>query len=214
MTTSSINFLQGTSARRQLSYDACKKIERFILVPILKERKLKPFHPLVRSIPTRIVNKQIVCLRDLEKILLWLAPVSPNLPIVCLLNLPIFLLPSSFAYCCLGSPTSAFSMCRPFPILLLSQPSSFSNPPNFFFSPPFPTLYLAQSSSAPNPGPSPTLLSPILLFLLAFWLKLIKSPASEFLGVSVFVSRLLRVYHPVSSHFGFSSQRPGSTTPR
>jgi hypothetical protein len=36
---------------------------------------LKPFHPLVRSVPQRIINKQIVCLRDLEKTLLWLAPV-------------------------------------------------------------------------------------------------------------------------------------------
>ena len=47
-----------------------------MLLPILKEPKLKPFHPLVKSIPARIVNKQIVCLRDLEKTLLWLAPVS------------------------------------------------------------------------------------------------------------------------------------------
>ncbi|CEJ57381.1 hypothetical protein PMG11_06075 [Penicillium brasilianum] len=74
ITKSASDILQGTSPRRQLSYAACKKIERFILVPILKEPKLKPFHPLVRSIPTRIVNKQVVCLRDLEKILLWLAP--------------------------------------------------------------------------------------------------------------------------------------------
>jgi hypothetical protein len=48
-----------------------------VLVPILKEPRLKPFHALVRSVPQRIVNKQIVCLRDLEKTLLWLAPVSP-----------------------------------------------------------------------------------------------------------------------------------------
>jgi hypothetical protein len=64
------------SSRPQLGLAACKQIERFILVPILKEPKLKPFHPLVQSVPARIVNKQITCLRDLEKTLLWLAPVS------------------------------------------------------------------------------------------------------------------------------------------
>ncbi|KAJ5668503.1 uncharacterized protein N7477_007073 [Penicillium maclennaniae] len=62
------------SSRPQLGLAACKQIERFILVPLLKEPKLKPFHPLVQSVPARIVNKQITCLRDLEKTLLWLAP--------------------------------------------------------------------------------------------------------------------------------------------
>ncbi|KAJ5197840.1 uncharacterized protein N7498_006957 [Penicillium cinerascens] len=62
------------SSRPQLGLAACKQIERFVLVPILKEAKLKPFHPLVKSVPARIVNKQITCLRDLEKTLLWLAP--------------------------------------------------------------------------------------------------------------------------------------------
>lgn len=75
--TSSISaFDTGSSPKRQLGPTACKQIERFVLVPILKEPRLKPFHPLVRSVPQRIINKQIVCLRDLEKTLLWLAPVS------------------------------------------------------------------------------------------------------------------------------------------
>jgi hypothetical protein len=43
---------------------------------------LKPFHPLVRSIPQRIINKQIVCLRDLEKTLLWLAPVCLDIVLI------------------------------------------------------------------------------------------------------------------------------------
>ncbi|KAI9927809.1 hypothetical protein ASPWEDRAFT_554745 [Aspergillus wentii DTO 134E9] len=60
--------------KRQLNWAACKQIERFILVPILKEERLKPFHPLVQSVPQRIVDKEIGCLRDLEKTLLWLAP--------------------------------------------------------------------------------------------------------------------------------------------
>lgn len=89
--TAASDFDQGTTPRRQLSYSACKQIERFVLVPILKEAKLKPFHPLVRTIPSRIVNKQIVCLRDLEKILLWLAPVSPLVSSY-FLRLPAFVL--------------------------------------------------------------------------------------------------------------------------
>lgn len=75
--TSSISaFDVGSSPKRQLGPAACKQIERFVLVPILKEPRLKPFHALARSVPQRIINKQIVCLRDLEKTLLWLAPVS------------------------------------------------------------------------------------------------------------------------------------------
>ncbi|KAJ6178553.1 hypothetical protein N7519_009014 [Penicillium mononematosum] len=75
--TSSISaFDTGSSPKRQLGPAACKQIERFVLVPILKEPRLKPFHQLVRSVPQRIINKQIVCLRDLEKTLLWLAPNS------------------------------------------------------------------------------------------------------------------------------------------
>jgi hypothetical protein len=66
----------GDPTRRQLPLAACKQIERFIILPILREEKLKPFHPLVRSVPQRIVDKEITCLRDLEKTLLWLAPVS------------------------------------------------------------------------------------------------------------------------------------------
>ncbi|KAJ5306441.1 hypothetical protein PENANT_c017G05447 [Penicillium antarcticum] len=78
ITKSIAAFDSGSSSKRQLGPAACKQIERYVLVPILKEPRLKPFHPLVRSIPQRIVNKQIVCLRDLEKTLLWLAPKSAN----------------------------------------------------------------------------------------------------------------------------------------
>ena len=80
--TSSISaFESNPSERRQLSPTACKHIETYVLQPLLKEESLKPFHPLVRSISTRIVNKEIVFLRDLEKTLLWLAPVSFLFPV-------------------------------------------------------------------------------------------------------------------------------------
>ncbi|KAJ5623385.1 Zinc fingerC2H2 [Penicillium lividum] len=74
ITSPSSAFDIGTAPKRQLSVIACKQIERYILVPILKDQKLKPFHPLVKSIPSRILNRHIVCLRDVEKSLLWLAP--------------------------------------------------------------------------------------------------------------------------------------------
>ncbi|KAJ5930049.1 hypothetical protein N7466_005542 [Penicillium verhagenii] len=75
-TTTSVSLLDSglSEGKRQLSLAACKKIERHILLPILKDPKLKPFHPLVKTIPSRILNRHIVCLRDVEKSLLWLAP--------------------------------------------------------------------------------------------------------------------------------------------
>ena len=59
-----------------LSEYACEQIQRYIIIPITKEPTLKAFHQLVNSIPYRVGQKQITCLRDLEKVILWLAPVS------------------------------------------------------------------------------------------------------------------------------------------
>ena len=59
-----------------LSSYACKQIQEHIINPILKEGTLSAFHPLIRSIPYRVGKKEITCLRDLEKVVLWLAPVS------------------------------------------------------------------------------------------------------------------------------------------
>lgn len=70
----------GIDARNRtqhaLSEYACEQIQRHIIVPITKEPTLKAFHQLVKSIPYRVGQKQITCLRDLEKVILWLAPVS------------------------------------------------------------------------------------------------------------------------------------------
>jgi len=75
--TSSISALQSNlSGKRSLSPLACKQIEALVMIPILREESLKPFHPLVQSIPQLVDNKEIACLRDIEKTLLWLAPVS------------------------------------------------------------------------------------------------------------------------------------------
>ena len=70
-------FLNGASNQPFLSPYACRQIQKHIIVPILKEGTLKEFHGLVKGIPLRVGRKEITCLRDLEKVLLWLAPVSP-----------------------------------------------------------------------------------------------------------------------------------------
>lgn len=59
-----------------LSEYACRQIQKHIILPIVQENSLKDFHPLVLGIPYRVGRKEITCLRDLEKVLLWLAPVS------------------------------------------------------------------------------------------------------------------------------------------
>lgn len=59
-----------------LSEYACRQIQKHIILPIVQESSLKNFHPLVNGIPYRVGRKEITCLRDLEKVLLWLAPVS------------------------------------------------------------------------------------------------------------------------------------------
>lgn len=59
-----------------LSEAACRKINEHIIVPIVRDNSLKNYHRFVTSIPYRVARKEITCLRDLEKVLLLLAPVS------------------------------------------------------------------------------------------------------------------------------------------
>lgn len=61
-------------SQHALSEYACEQIQRFLILPITKEPTLEAFHQLVKSIPYRVGQKQITCLRDLEKVILWLAP--------------------------------------------------------------------------------------------------------------------------------------------
>ncbi|KFZ05874.1 hypothetical protein V501_07945 [Pseudogymnoascus sp. VKM F-4519 (FW-2642)] len=65
---------QDTTPR--LSERATNKIHEFILKPLLATPSLKDFHPIVADCPRRINEKEIVCLRDLEKTLMFMAPVS------------------------------------------------------------------------------------------------------------------------------------------
>jgi hypothetical protein len=59
-----------------LSARATNKICEHVLKPLLAKPQLKTFHPLVIDCPRRIKEKEILCLRDLEKTLLLIAPVS------------------------------------------------------------------------------------------------------------------------------------------
>ena len=67
-----------TGNQHALSEFACREIQKHIITPIVREESLKEFHPLVQGIPYRVGRKEITCLRDLEKVLLWLAPVSDS----------------------------------------------------------------------------------------------------------------------------------------
>nr|KMM64157.1 zinc finger transcription factor ace1 [Coccidioides posadasii RMSCC 3488] len=74
--TRSISYKSSSmdASKPVLSPIAVKQIERRILIPILREKHLEHFHPLVRGVPQRIKLNDITCLRDLEKTLLFLAP--------------------------------------------------------------------------------------------------------------------------------------------
>jgi hypothetical protein len=61
---------------RGLSNYAAEQIRKHVVEPILREESLKEFHGLIRSVPSRIGDKEIRNLRDLEKTLIFLAPVS------------------------------------------------------------------------------------------------------------------------------------------
>lgn len=62
--------LPGLSAR------ATNRICEHTLKPILSKPAFKDFHPLLLECPRKIQQKEILCLRDLEKTLLLVAPVS------------------------------------------------------------------------------------------------------------------------------------------
>jgi len=57
-----------------LSDRATSRIYEHTLKPLLAKPSLKDFHPLVLECPKKIQDREIVCLRDLEKTLLLVAP--------------------------------------------------------------------------------------------------------------------------------------------
>lgn len=60
----------------RLSERVVNRIHEHTLGPLLAKRSLKEFRPIVLDCPRRIQENQIVCLRDLEKTLIFMAPVS------------------------------------------------------------------------------------------------------------------------------------------
>ncbi|KEY74102.1 hypothetical protein S7711_05353 [Stachybotrys chartarum IBT 7711] len=59
-----------------LSSKAVNRIHEHTLRPLLEKPSLKDFESIVLDIPRRIRSKTIICLRDVEKTLLFMAPVS------------------------------------------------------------------------------------------------------------------------------------------
>lgn len=71
--------ITAATQQKGLSKYACEQIHKHIVRPILREDALKEFHPLIKDVPSRIGNKEIKNLRDLEKTLIFLAPVSTRI---------------------------------------------------------------------------------------------------------------------------------------
>ncbi|TGJ84850.1 hypothetical protein E0Z10_g3918 [Xylaria hypoxylon] len=75
--TRSVNASRTESLPR-LSSRAVNRIHEHILRPLLAKPELKEFHPIVLDCPRRIQENQIICLRDLEKTLIFMAPERAN----------------------------------------------------------------------------------------------------------------------------------------
>jgi hypothetical protein len=74
--TRSFSAIGAAEEKHTLGEYACRQIHDHIIKPILAEEELKDFHPLIKDVPRRIGEKNISNLRDLEKTLVFLAPVS------------------------------------------------------------------------------------------------------------------------------------------
>lgn len=66
----------GSNLLPNLSRRAVNRIHEHTLGPLLEKPTLKDFEPIVLDIPRRIRSKEIICLRDVEKHLYFMAPVS------------------------------------------------------------------------------------------------------------------------------------------
>ncbi|KAH9908989.1 hypothetical protein F4778DRAFT_768020 [Xylariomycetidae sp. FL2044] len=73
--TRSVTTSKSESSQR-LSSRGVNRIHEHILKPLLAKPSLKDFRPIVLDCPRQIQENQIICLRDLEKTLIFMAPVS------------------------------------------------------------------------------------------------------------------------------------------
>lgn len=69
----------GSETTQRLSDRSKNRIHEHVLKPLLDDKSLKDFRPIVLDCPRRIQEDQIVCLRDLEKTLIFMAPVSQSM---------------------------------------------------------------------------------------------------------------------------------------
>lgn len=76
--TRSFSTLGSSQEGHCLDDKALDQIKKHIVEPILAEEKFKEYHPLIREIPSRIKDRTIDCLRDLEKTLIFVTPVSAD----------------------------------------------------------------------------------------------------------------------------------------
>ncbi|KAI1166921.1 hypothetical protein F5B18DRAFT_659551 [Nemania serpens] len=75
--TRSVN-TSGAECLPRLSSRAVNRIHEHTLRPLLAKPELKAFHSILLDCPRRIQENQIICLRDLEKTLLFMAPERTN----------------------------------------------------------------------------------------------------------------------------------------
>ncbi|QPG99531.1 copper-binding transcription factor [Epichloe festucae Fl1] len=77
-TNSVASALTGASSAKQMlpamSRRAFNRIHEHTLRPLLEKPSLKEFETIVLDVPQRIRSKEIICLRDLEKTLIFMAP--------------------------------------------------------------------------------------------------------------------------------------------
>ncbi|ESU05809.1 zinc-finger transcription factor ace1 [Fusarium graminearum PH-1] len=66
----------ATGKLPSLGSKAFSRIHEHTLRPLLAKPTLKEFKPIVLDIPRRIQSKEIICLRDLEKTLIFMAPAT------------------------------------------------------------------------------------------------------------------------------------------
>lgn len=78
----SMTAIADATETRGLSDYAKEQIHKHIIQPILREQSLREFHQLIKDVPHRIGTKDITTLRDLEKTLIFLAPVSESISAV------------------------------------------------------------------------------------------------------------------------------------
>jgi hypothetical protein len=66
----------GRPANVRLSKSTLRAMRKYILDPLVQNSYIKEYHPIVFDAPKRLTNGSILCLRDLEKFLLFMASVS------------------------------------------------------------------------------------------------------------------------------------------